>query len=233
MRSGRMLRLGIIGCGRQAERGHIPAAARAKGVELAAVADSDPEHCARAAPGTPAYGSARELPAHALAAVVIATPTGDHLPSARVVAEAGLAALVEKPPADASREAAELGGLGARVWIGFNRRFDPDLEAIRDRLADQPAVAIRLRLDFPVRLWRPYVAHDDALLNLGTHLIDLARWLLRSDVTRVRPIALSAARATLELDLGPHRAAIDCAANRFWREQVIAETGSGPPVDHR
>lgn len=228
-----MLRLGIAGCGRQAERGHVPAAERADGVELVAVADADPSRCARAAPGIPAFDSVEALLRQPLDAVVVATPTSDHLGTARLVAESGRPALVEKPPAPDAEQAAALAALGAPVWIGFNRRFDPDLEAIREGLADEPAVTLRLRLDFPVRLWRPHVAHDDALLNLGTHLIDMARWLLRSDVSRIRAAAVSPARASLELDLGPHRATLDCATNRFWREQVIAEGGSGSLADHR
>jgi predicted dehydrogenase len=228
------VRLGILGCGRQAERGQVPAAERARGVALAGVADTDPSRCVGAAPGIPAFGSAEELLAEAIDAVVIATPTGDHLAAARRAAAAGIAALVEKPPAPDAGSATELAALPVPVWIGFNRRFDPDLEALRERLRDERGLSLTLRLDFPIRAWRPRVSHDDALLDLGTHLIDMARWLLGAEPRRVRAMTLTAARASLELDLGDDRATIDCASNRFWREEVAVDRGRGGRLaDHR
>ena len=228
-----MLRLGIIGCGRQAERGHVPAAERARGVELAAVADTDISRCAEAAPGVPACDSVEELLATGVDAVVVATPTREHLASARLATEAGVPALVEKPPARDAAEAAELAALPAPVWVGFNRRFDPDLEVLRKRLSAERGLSLRLRLDFPIRLWRAHVPHDDSLLDLGTHLIDMARWLIGAEVRRVRAVSLSPSRATLELDLGQSRATIDCASNRFWRESVRADGDTGRLADRR
>ena len=228
-----MLRLGIIGCGRQAERGHVPAAERARGVELAAVADTDLSRCAEAAPGVPACGSVEELLGKGVDAVVVATPTREHLATARLATEAGIPALVEKPPGRDAAEAAELAALPAPVWVGFNRRFDPDLEALRRRLAAERGLSLGLRLDFPIRLWRAHVAHDDSLLDLGTHLIDMARWLLGAEVRRVRAVSLSPARARLELDLGQSRATIDCTSNRFWRESVRADGDAGRLADRR
>ena len=228
-----MLRLGIVGCGRMAARGHVPAAERAQGVTLSAVADPDPSRCAKAAPGVPAFRSAEEL-AESVDAVVVATPTGEHLDTARRAANAGLPVLVEKPPAPDTARAAELADLPAPVWVGFNRRFDADLEAMRRRLEGERRLSLALKLDFPVRAWRPYVEHDDCLLNLGTHLIDLSRWLLGAEVRRIRAVSLTPARASLELDLGESEATIDCAGNRFWREEAAADGPSGRRlVDHR
>ena len=53
------LDLGLIGCGRLAERGYLPALARARGVRLAAVADTVQERGARLAPGVPALPALR------------------------------------------------------------------------------------------------------------------------------------------------------------------------------
>src|SRR5947207_8154917 len=70
-----MLRLGLVGCGRLAERGYVPAAELADGVRLAAVADPVAERCERVAPGLPRFASAAELlNAHAADLVVLATP---------------------------------------------------------------------------------------------------------------------------------------------------------------
>jgi predicted dehydrogenase len=218
------VRMAIVGCGRQAERGHVPAAARARGVALVAIADTERSRCEGAAPGTRAYGSIEELLAsEALDAVVIATPTAHHLSCARVAARAGIPALVEKPPATDAAEAAELASVSPAPRLGFNRRFDPELESLRRQLAEPGQFDLKLRLDFPIRAWRPHVAHDDVLLDLGTHLVDLVRWLTRAEVERVRARASSPKRVSLELELPTGRAALECAGNRFWREEVIAE----------
>ena len=49
------MRVGLIGCGRIAERGYVPAFARAEGVELAAVVDVRSERCRAVAPGVAAF----------------------------------------------------------------------------------------------------------------------------------------------------------------------------------
>jgi predicted dehydrogenase len=229
----RQVRLGIVGCGRQAQRGLVPAAGRAAGIELAAVADGEPARCAAAAPGVPAFGPVDQLLEAGVDAVVIATPTQEHLAVARLIADARLPALVEKPPAPDLQGATELCSLPAPVWIGFNRRFDPDLEALRERLAGQSGVELALRLQFQNWLWRPHLPHDDAVLDLGTHLVDLARWLLGAEVARVRAPLLSAARASLQLDLGGCRATIECASNRFWREAVEVGAGDGRSAERQ
>jgi predicted dehydrogenase len=227
------VRLGIVGCGRQAQRGLVPAARRAAGIELAAVADTEPARCAAAAPGVPAFCSVDELLDAGVDAIVIATPTKEHLAVARRVADARLPALVEKPPAPDLDGATELCSLPAPVWIGFNRRFDPALEGLRERLAQQSGVELELRLQFPNWLWRPHLPHDDAVLDLGSHLVDLARWLLGAEVQRVRAPLLRAARASLQLDLGRGRATIECASNRFWREAVEVRAGHGWPPERQ
>jgi predicted dehydrogenase len=105
----RELRLGLIGCGRLAERGYVPAVYRARGLRLAAVADRVAARCAAAAPGIPSFSDAAELIDAGIADVlVLATPAAAHLADARLAAEAGLPTLVEKPPTPTARETAEL-----------------------------------------------------------------------------------------------------------------------------
>src|SRR5207302_2815366 len=106
------LRLGLIGCGRIAERGYVPAALRARGIRLAAVADPAAERCARAAPGVPSFGGAAELlAARAADVLVLATPAAAHVPDAPLAAAAGVPTLVEKPPAPTAGEAAQLAAI--------------------------------------------------------------------------------------------------------------------------
>jgi predicted dehydrogenase len=81
----------LVGCGRIAERGWIPAISRVESAALAAVADIDAARCAVVSPGTPAFTSAEDLVrAGGVDAVVIATPAAAHVSDARDVAAAGL-----------------------------------------------------------------------------------------------------------------------------------------------
>ena len=70
------MRVGLVGCGRIAERGYVPAFSRADGVELAAVVDLQSERCRTVAPGVAAFADVSELVASGeVDAVVVATPS--------------------------------------------------------------------------------------------------------------------------------------------------------------
>jgi predicted dehydrogenase len=77
--------------------------------------------------------------------------------------------------------------------------------------------------------WRPVEVHDDALLDLGPHAIDLARWI-GSPIRRVRTRTLSNDRCELELELAGGSASLSCATDRVHRELVEARDGSGSLV---
>src|SRR5438128_7459938 len=94
------VRVGLVGCGRIAERGYLPALKRTRGVSLAAVADPVIERCHALAPGVASYRDPAALVrAGGIDALVVASPPAKHVDHARLGAEAGLAVLVEKPPA--------------------------------------------------------------------------------------------------------------------------------------
>lgn len=228
------LRVGLVGCGRLAERGYVAAIARAGGIRLAAVADPYLERCAAAAPGIEAFTSASELVSAGLADVVIlATPVDAHLPDARLAAAAGLPTLVEKPPAADAAGAAALAALDPAPWLGFNRRFERGLAALRRRIP--PGAPLELRLEFQGSAgWRPYSVRDELLLDLGPHLVDLCCWLTGAAPTGVEA-RLEAGRATLrlELDGGRVRARIVCSTRGRYRESVVAEGPAGPIGGYR
>jgi predicted dehydrogenase len=223
------LRLGLVGCGRIAEHGWTQVAQLMPDVTLAAVADLNRERCQRVAPGIPAYEDAEQLVASArVDAVVVATPAASHVADARAAAAAGLPTLVEKPPAATAAEAQALALLAPLPRIGFNRRFVPGVARLRAIGRRGGSTQLKLRLDARRAAWRAYVADDDVLLDLGTHLVDLARWLTGRDIARVRALELGTSRATLELDLGGAGARVVCAHDRRYREQVeLKHEGDG------
>lgn len=222
------LRLGLVGCGRVAERGYLPALARARRVELVAVADPDEARCASTAPGLPWFESASALLAGAsVDAVVLATPASAHLADARVAAEAGVFTLVEKPPALTLAEAAELAALDPPPWIGFNRRFVPGLVRMPASLRGADTADLTLEFSYERSEWGPYAADDEAVLDLGTHLVDLVRWLTGQKATRARAESVDDAHAAFELELERGDARISCATDGAWSEKVEGRDGAG------
>jgi predicted dehydrogenase len=230
------VRLGIVGCGRLAERGYLPALADVADARLVAVADPAPQRrsllveAASTVLGqrVAAYAGADELLAGAqVDAVLIASPVGSHVADARAVAVAGVAALVEKPPATDPAGAAELAGLTPRPWLGFNRRFDPGAVAVRSAVPPSGDVDLLLRISYRRPSWGAHTVRDDALLDLGPHLLDWARWLTGSEVVAVACPTLGAERAVLDLTLGRGRARLEAATDRPHEELVEVRDRAG------
>ena len=130
------LEVAIAGCGRITEVGYLPALARTPTVRLVGVVDPDGERCARVAPNVPAYPDLGAARGGRPDLIVIAAPAAAHLPLAREAADAGVGSLVEKPPAHTLADTVALAALEPAPFMGFNRRFDPDLSALRDRVRE-------------------------------------------------------------------------------------------------
>jgi predicted dehydrogenase len=227
------IRLGLAGCGRLAERGWLPAIARVPEVRLAAVADRERARCRALAPTVPAFDDAAQLVRGVeLDAVIVATPAATHGDDAEAAAAAGLPALVEKPPSSQLGDAHRLASLAPPPWIGFNRRFDPRFRRLRAATPTSGSLALALRFDYRRTSWAPHVADDDALLDVGSHLLDLARWLTGGEIRRVRAAVISQAHASLELDLTRGRAAVGCSTTARYRELAEVRNAKGTPVGH-
>jgi len=223
------VRLGLIGCGLLAERGYGPAIERARGVELTAVADRVRERCVAVASGAPAFATAADLIAAAgVDALVLATPVAAHLADARLAAEAGLPALIEKPPAPTLRDAELLVALDPMPSVGFNRRFEPELRRLRDMTRGLDAVDIELTLQRRRRSWPSHESSDPVALDLGPHLVDLALWLTGTEPAQVHGHS-SDAELTIEIELAEARgrARISCALGRRYRERVAVRGRHG------
>ncbi|MBI4529264.1 MAG: Gfo/Idh/MocA family oxidoreductase [Deltaproteobacteria bacterium] len=217
----RVVRVGLVGCGRLAEFGYLPAFRKIQGVTLVASADINPARCLTLASHVPAYDSIQSLiRAGGVDALVLSVPTRFHLEHARYAAEAGLPALVEKPPGANAQEAKDLQALKAAAWVGFNRRFEPQLTALKQSMSSAQGLGLRLELHYRRTTWKPFDMHDDALLDVGPHLIDLAQWLTESQVCSVRTLSLGEKHAEFELDLSRGRAVVACSTNRPYRERV-------------
>ena len=222
------VRIGLVGAGRLAELGYLPAAAAARGVRLAAVAEPDPGRRARVAGDLPGFASAAALLAGAdVDALVLATPAAAHLTDARAAVAAGVPVLVEKPPAPDRAGAEALAALDPAPSVAFNRRFDPAVAAVRAAVAPGAEVGLHLEIGYRRGGWAPHTVADDALLDLGPHLVDLARWITGAEVTEVRRVSLTPRRAEFDLVVGAARARIRCATDRLHDERVEVRTRAG------
>lgn len=196
-----------------------------------AVADTDLDRCRAVAPEVAPYRSAEELvAAGGLDALVIATPASSHPADARAAAGAGLPSLVEKPPAPDAAQAGLLAGLEPAPWIGFNRRFEPAVSRMRERLAGTGPLQLQLTFNYRRKSWDARVVADDPLLDVGTHLIDLASWLTSSTLRRARAHVNTSRRCRLELELDRGLASVSCANDRPYSERVDVRSSDGSPL---
>jgi predicted dehydrogenase len=219
------LKVGLVGCGRLAERGWIPAlriAEAAGTAQLVAVAEPDPLRrtaAARAASPQASFADWRELIAAGIAdALVLAIGGREQLEPATAATAAGLAVLVEKPPGGDRDGATALARLQPPPAVGFSRRFDPAWRALRD--AARGPCELELRLAYRRSGWGAHVVRDDALSDLGSHVADLAAWIGGSPAARVRCTRLEpeAAEGELELGGGGGRARFAVATDRPYAE---------------
>ena len=222
------LRLGLVGCGRLAELGYVPAAEGAPGIRFVAVADPDRTRRGVVAAKLGASGHARVgelLAAGPLDGLVVCTPAEQHEEVAAMAAQAGLTALVEKPPAPDAQGALQIAALRPAPWIAFNRRFDQGLK-LRRSVPPGGDLTMKMVLHYRRDSWRPVARGDDALLDLAPHLIDLALYLtgslpvaVRANATRERAgIVLATTRAEVQ---------IECATNRPHHELVEIRGADG------
>jgi predicted dehydrogenase len=229
--AGAPLRLGLVGCGRLAETGYVPAIAGDDAVQLVAVADPRAER--RRLVATLAGGSiaahpdaAALLRAGGIEALIVASPPSEHLEHARLASDAAVACLVEKPPAPDLDGAERLAGLERPPWIGFNRRFQHAARLLAAVPGEGP-LELLLELNYRRASWSAVAIRDDALLDLAPHLVDLALLLAGTPTATVRSASVTPERVELELDTGRGRARLRCATDRAHRELVVARRPGG------
>jgi len=126
-----------------------------------------------------------------VAGVVIASSTDTHLDYCLRAAAAGKAIFCEKPVAmDLGRaERAEAGLAGARLIVGFNRRFDPSFQRLK-ALLGQGAVgrleSLQITSNDPSPPPLSYVRVSGGLfVDMAIHDFDLSRWLLEEEPAEV------------------------------------------------
>ena len=185
---------GILGAGKIAERQMAPAIAAAPGHELVAVMRRElaaAQQFADAHGARRAYDSAEALLAdRQVNAVYVATPPHLHAQQTMLAARAGKHILCEKPMALTTAEAGRMIEVsrrhGVALMICYYQRFNARHRRIRELLAEGAigqvtAARINFSERFPPQpgVWHhnPAISGGGPLMDLGTHCIDLLRYL--------------------------------------------------------
>lgn len=229
-----MMRLGIAGCGRIVERGYVPAALAAEGVTIAGFADPNGQrldHCLNlwreGGSEAQAYSDLGNLlAAEGIDLLVVAAPLDRHVALAEQAAAAGVRSLVEKPPAPDLAGALRLAELEPEPILAFNRRFLQGTE-LRGSIPAEGWIELDLELRFKQGAWGAHEVRDEALLDAGIHLVDLACHLSGAVPIAVRQARIQPRRASFELELSRGRARIECATDRGHREAVTVRDRAG------
>jgi len=125
--------------------------------------------------------------------VIVASSTDTHLDFSLRAAQAGKAIFCEKPIdldlARAEANAPKFEAARARMFLAFNRRFDPNFRALRKKL-DAGAVGKLETLHITSHDPSPpppgYVAVSGGLFkDMAIHDFDMARWLLGEEPSEV------------------------------------------------
>ncbi len=189
-----VLRAGVIGLG--VGKSHVSAYHRAQGVELAAVADLNPEVLAKfSSASVKGYSSGEDmLEREPLDIVSICTPPKHHADLTVRATERGIDVLCEKPMApnlgDCDRMIESASRAGRKLMIGFKKRFEPAYNLLKE--------AFKGGFDLPYMSHYTYVCTGGVrkawfweekdgggpIVENTCHAVDILRYLL-GDVDRV------------------------------------------------
>jgi myo-inositol 2-dehydrogenase/D-chiro-inositol 1-dehydrogenase len=228
--------IALVGAGRMGSV-HLEALGRADGVRLTSVVEPfEPARAGVAQNGIATYQSVEELLAQSAPdAVLIAAPSDQHSQLVSRFAAAGVAVLCEKPlgvSVEQAREAAAATANGRiLLQVGYWRRFVPELQALRQRIAaGELGEIIQLSCfqwdhEPPTDAFR---SHSGGIaVDMGVHEFDQARWLLGQEFEAIRATAAGVRterpgddpdNATLLASMSAGSAVIVSLGRRFPRE---------------
>jgi scyllo-inositol 2-dehydrogenase (NAD+) len=201
------LRIGVLGVGEMGRRHADNLRRLVPEAHLVAVADASVDRARQVAAELEvenSFSSLEEMLGCDLQAVLISTPDKFHAQAIEVIAAAGKDILSEKPVAlslaDAERALAAVKKAGVRLQIGFMRRYDPAYAAAMKRVEagdiGEPVVFKSIGRDKDVPPLAAYQSGINGMVfyNNTIHDFDLARWLMRDEVTEVHSYTTVAIR---------------------------------------
>jgi len=182
-----VLRAGLVGLGVMGSN-HARVLANLEGVEFVGVFDPA-ENMPDQVDGRPVIRDFDTFLALGLDYAVVAAPTTFHLDLGTRLGNAGVHALIEKPVASTAEDSRTLrdlfGRKGLTGGVGHIERYNPALQAARERIADGMLgeiyqIATRRQGPFPGR-----IADVGVIKDLATHDIDLTAWVAQQEFVSV------------------------------------------------
>ena len=181
--------------------------------DLVAVCDNKPARSTEVASkyGCKAYTDYTEMfSKEDIDAVSIATPDFAHKDPAIRAAEAGLDILLEKPMATEVKDAKEIADAarraGVTLMVDFHNRWSPPFVELkrsieRGEMGDPLYVQARLNdtIYVPTKMLT-WSSKSNVLWFLGSHMIDISRWLLSSNPKSVYCVKGSGLLTSLGID---------------------------------
>ena len=189
-----MINIGLFGCGRIGKV-HARSIAQAFEAKLIAVCDAMPEAAQSLAAEYNAEVRCAEdiLNAADIDAVIIGSPTDTHLALITAAAESGKAIFCEKPIESSLQQIRAAMQVVAKYNVpfmtGFNRRFDPNFQAVAARIAAGDIGAVELvtilsRDPAPPPI--SYIKTSGGIFrDMMIHDFDMARFLLGEEPTSI------------------------------------------------
>jgi myo-inositol 2-dehydrogenase/D-chiro-inositol 1-dehydrogenase len=188
------MQIGLVGAGRIGFQ-HATTLAGLSGVTDVMIADVDHERARVVADkvGASAMPTVADLIAARPDGVVIAAPTGTHADLIRTFATAGLPIFCEKPIAldmDGTRDVLDaVKAAGVPLHIGFQRRFDAGIAAVRDAIASGELGwlhTLRSCTSDPTPPPASYIATSGGIFrDCAVHDFDTVRWITGREVVEV------------------------------------------------
>jgi predicted dehydrogenase len=212
---GNKVRLGIIGTSGWTEMMYLNNLHQRPDVEIAALCGRSPERLAEMAAkhgATATYTDYRRMIEEAgLDAVIVAAPDDRHPEMTLAAIEKGLHVLCEKPLANSAAEArlmhhaAEMAGV--KHMVQFTWRWQPHFQYLK-AMVDEGVFGTVYRAQFSFLAgfardgayqWRHDPARANGVLgDLGSHMIDMSRWLFGEIATVSATLGTSISRASIE-----------------------------------
>lgn len=250
-------RIGIIGAGAITQVAHLPALSRMRGVDVAAICDSDRAKARSVADRFGVTDTATDiedlLEVDEIDAVIVATPNHLHEPHVLSAVAAGKDVLCERPVALSSRGVERIltaaNRYGRKVIVGNNHRFRTDVQALErfihggelGKVTGIRAGAYHFKR--PGEGWRTRRAESGggAFFDHGTPLLDLALWIAQMPEVERVSATMERGRGASAVEDSMH-VMLTCAAGMVtvidvthcyvgqeerWWFEVLATRGSG------
>lgn len=236
------LRVGVVGTGMMGAD-HVTTLTRyVAGARVVAVSDVDVDRAAEVAARsgvedvTVVDDAMGLIASFDVDAVVIASPDDTHEDLVMACIDAGKPVLCEKPLAATAAGCARVVEHEARsgsrlVQLGYMRRFDPAYREMKRALdTGQVGRALLLHCVHRNASALPFFTSAMPILNSAVHEIDIARWLLSTEITRVSVFTpRSTSSATAELT-DPRLLILETAAGVTVDVEVFVNAGYGYDV---